>query len=413
MKAPGNLPFLLKLYFILGGIVIAAFALIYNGMLIAEMRAQTENTTSLISHSVAIALRQPNDIENRAFIRAVRDRFAIPFILTDLRGKPWVWNEETGVRPLADDEFERIESFDPSSPNDPLLERVLSIAKSYDSENDPIPIEGGGFSLMLHYGSSGLARKLALAPYIQLGVLVVFVFVGFLGFRAIKLGEQRMIWVGLAKETAHQLGTPLSSVMGWLELARSELSGSASDSKLASAIEEISTDIDRLGRISERFSKIGSTPKLEFHELPPIVEEAVAYFERRRPALKISSTISTEFEELPLIKCSPELIGWVVENLIKNALDAMAEGEGKIHIQCRMNKKDRRVEMLVSDTGKGMSPRIKARVFDPGFTTKSRGWGLGLALVKRIVEDIHGGSIRVASTQPGKGTTFLVSFRLD
>jgi hypothetical protein len=235
---------------------------------------------------------------------------------------------------------------------------------------------------------------------------------GFLGFRAVKIGEQRSIWVGMAKETAHQLGTPLSSIMGWLSLIRDEMSAGSSK-KLASAIEEISIDIDRLSRISARFSKIGSAPKLEFHELVAIVEEAVAYFERRRPSLKIKSTITTEFEELPLIRCSRELIGWVLENMVKNALDAIAEDEGKIHIQGRMNEREKRVEILFSDNGKGMSPGVRKRIFSPGFTTKNRGWGLGLSLVKRIVEEMHGGSIKVLQTQPGKGTTFLITFPVD
>jgi nitrogen-specific signal transduction histidine kinase len=413
MRAPRNLPFLLKLYFIVGGVIVAAFALMYNDTLIRRMRAQTENTTALISRSVAMALRQPADADNRAFIRAVRDRFDIPFILTDVRGVPWVWNEETGVPPIGDEEYERIERFDPAAPSDPFLEKVLAIAESYDRANRPIPIEGGGVSLMLHYGSSSLTRALAVAPYVQLAVLVVFLLIGFFGFRAIKLGEQRMIWVGLAKETAHQLGTPLSSIMGWLEMVREELAAAGCSEKLERAIDEMSTDIDRLGRISARFSKIGSAPKLELQELPPIIEETVAYFERRRPALRINSTITTEFEELPLIRCSRELIGWVVENLIKNSLDAMADGDGKIHIHCRMNKSEGRVEVLVSDTGKGMVQRVRARVFDPGFTTKNRGWGLGLALVKRIVEEMHNGAIRVLVSQPGKGTTFLISFPVD
>ena len=413
MRVPRNLPFLLKLYFLIGGAVIVAFALLYNDSLIRRMRAQSENTTSLISRSVAVALKQPSSEDNRAFILAVRDRFDIPFILTDAMGKPWVWNEETGVRQLGDDEYDRIERFDPASPDDQLLEEVLAKAAEFDRSNRPIPIEGGGFSLVLHYGSSSLTRTLAAAPYIQLGVLVVFLLVGFLGFRAIKLGEQRMIWVGLAKETAHQLGTPLSSIMGWLAMIREEIAASACSEKLARAIDEVSTDVDRLGKISARFSKIGSAPKLELQELPAIVEETVDYLERRRPALKINSTITMEFEELPLVRCSRELIGWVVENLVKNALDAMAGEEGKIHIQCRMNRRDRRVEMIVSDTGRGMTPRVRARVFDPGFTTKSRGWGLGLALVKRIVEEMHGGTIRVLQTQPGAGTTFLVTFPVD
>jgi NtrC-family two-component system sensor histidine kinase KinB len=229
----------------------------------------------------------------------------------------------------------------------------------------------------------------------------------------VKSDEQRSIWIGMAKETAHQLGTPLSSIMGWITMIREQLAAPGDPGKLAMAIDEVETDVERLSKISARFSKIGSAPKLELQELPPLIDETVKYFERRRPSLKINSTITTESDELPLIRCSKELIGWVLENMIKNSLDAITGDEGKIHIRCRMNERDRRVEILFSDNGKGMSPGVRKRVFSPGFTTKNRGWGLGLSLVKRIVEDIHGGTIRVLDSQPGKGTTFLITFPVD
>jgi len=411
MRAPRNLPFLLKVYVLAGSVVIVAFALIYNNSLIRRMSEQSESTTRLFSRFVAIELEQLTDENRREFVQEIQQAIPIPYIITDDVGRPVVWSN-IGV-PLDGIELARIERFNPFAPNDSLLARVLDRARAFERINEPIPIESESFRLKLYYGSSALSRDLAIAPYIQLGVLVVFVLFGFLGFRAVQVGEQRSIWVGMAKETAHQLGTPLSSIMGWIALIREELAGTPHSEKLAKAIDEVSTDIGRLSGISARFSKIGSVPKLELQELPPIVEETIDYFERRRPTLAIHSTITTEFEELPLIRCSRELIGWVLENMIKNALDAIAGDEGKIHIQCRMNAREKRVEMLFTDNGKGMSPGVRRRVFSPGFTTKSRGWGLGLSLVKRIVEDIHGGSVRVVHTQPGKGTTFLVTFPVD
>jgi signal transduction histidine kinase len=224
-----------------------------------------------------------------------------------------------------------------------------------------------------------------------------------------KIGEQRSIWVGMAKETAHQLGTPLSSIMGWITMIREDVEKTGCSKKLAQAIDETAADVERLSKISSRFSKIGSMPKLEYHELAPIIEDTVEYFERRRPSLKIHSTISVELEELPLIRCSKDLLGWVFENLMKNSIDAIAGDAGKIHITGGYNKVEKRVEITFSDNGKGMSSGVRGRIFSPGFTTKDRGWGLGLALVKRILEEIHHGTIRVVSTQPGKGTTFLIT----
>lgn len=411
MRAPRNLPFLLTVYLIAGSVAIVTCAVIYNNSLIKKMKAQSEGTTRLFSRFVAIELKELTDANRRTFVEEIQQEMPIPYIITDDVGRPVVWSG-IGI-PFEGVDIGRIRRFNPFVPNDSLLVEVLKKARSFERINKPIPIVTEKFRVKLYYGPSALTSELAVAPYIQLGVLVVFVLFGFLGFRAVKTGELRSIWVGMAKETAHQLGTPLSSIMGWLSLIREEMASSPGSPKLAQAVEEVSIDVDRLSKISARFSKIGSAPKLDLLELVPIIEETVGYFERRRPLLRINSTITTEFEELPLIRCSRELIGWVLENMIKNALDAIAGDEGKIHIQCRMNEREKRVEILFSDNGKGMSPGVRKRIFSPGFTTKSRGWGLGLSLAKRIVEDIHGGSIRVLQTQPGKGTTFLITFPVD
>jgi NtrC-family two-component system sensor histidine kinase KinB len=411
MRAPRNLPFLLKVYFIAGSIVIVACSVLYNNSLIRKMSVQSRNTTTLFSRFLALELDRAHDTGPYNFMKDILGAMDSPVIITDAEGRPVIWSPRIGIAPISD--YGRLLDFNPASPNDPVLERVLKKAEAFDRANQPIPIEKGDLSVILHYGPSSLSRELGIAPFIQLGVLVIFLLFGFLGFRAVKIGEQRSIWVGMAKETAHQLGTPLSSILGWIAIVREELAAAPSSDKLTKAIDEVSTDIDRLSKISARFSKIGSVPKLELQELAPIIEETVDYFERRRPSLKIHSTITMELEELPLIRCSRELLGWVLENMIKNSLDAIAGDAGKIHIQCRMNEREKHVEIVFGDNGKGMSPSVRKRVFDPGFTTKDRGWGLGLTLVKRIVEDIHGGSIRVAQTQPGKGTTFLMSFPVD
>lgn len=412
MRAPTNLSFLLKVYIIAGSIVIMSLALYYNHTLIQRMQEESVNVTRLFSRFIAIELPHVKDQGRFEFIREVLAATTVPYIITDGTGRPMIWSG-IDLPQVGDDEYSRLLDFDPLNPDDELLERVLGKARQFDRSNEPVLIESEAMTLVLHFGPSKLSRELARAPYVQLGVLVLFVLFGFLGFRAMKVSEQRSIWVGLAKETAHQLGTPISSIMGWISHMKDECSNTDASDRMKEIVEEVSTDIGRLSMISDRFSKIGSMPNLEYQKITPIIEDTVGYFERRRPSLEIHSTITIEMEELPFIRCSKELIGWVFENLIKNSLDAIAEKEGRIHIKGRVDGKEKRIVITFADNGKGMSPHIKNRIFSPGFTTKNRGWGLGLALVKRIVEEYHKGTIKVISTQPNKGTTFQITFPID
>ncbi len=397
---------------IAGTVILMAGVIWYNNNLISRMRAQSESTTRLFSRFIAIALREVNDATRQQFIRDVSSAVTVPFVLTDSSGRPMVWNG-IGVPMLSDDEYQRILDYDPGDPNDAVLEKVQSIAARFDRINDPVSVETEDIALAIHYGYSRLSRELHFAPFVQLGVLLLFAVFGFLMFRSIKTGEQRSIWVGMAKETAHQLGTPLSSMMGWLAIIREKADESGCSKVLAKPLDEASDDIERLSRISSRFSKIGSVPDLEYRDISQVIVETVRYFERRRPALSIHSTVEVDLEELPVIRCSPDLLAWVFENLIKNSLDAIEGDNGKIRIAGRLDRDNDDIEILFSDNGKGMSSSLRKRVFSPGVTTKSRGWGLGLALVRRIVEEIHGGTIRVASSQPGEGTTFRITFPVD
>ncbi|HMA77304.1 MAG TPA: HAMP domain-containing sensor histidine kinase [Candidatus Krumholzibacteriaceae bacterium] len=407
-----SLPFLIKIYFIVGSIIIVTSLLFYNNNLIMRMQRQAENTTRLFSRFTGLALASVENSNNQKFIRDIREAIDLPFVITDNEGRPMIWNE-IGVPQVKDDEYDRLLDFDPRKPDDPLLERVLEKIDEFDRINKPVVVDTEEMKLFIHYGLSGLARELRIAPYVQLGVFVLFALFGFIGFRALKLGEQRSVWVGMAKETAHQLGTPLSSLMGWLEIMRGQIGSGRDSEKLSLAVDEAGLDVERLSRISSRFSKIGSTPELEYQDMPSLVMETVSYFERRRPALKIKSIIDVEFEELPMVRCSRDLVGWVFENLIKNSLDAISGKEGKISIKGSLNRKSNNIEILFSDTGRGMTAALKKRIFDPGITTKERGWGLGLALVKRIVEEIHDGSIRLVQSRSNEGTTFLVTFPVD
>lgn len=253
----------------------------------------------------------------------------------------------------------------------------------------------------LYYEDSRLLKSLSYYPYIQLVVMMAFIMVVYFAVTSSKKAEQNKVWVGLSKETAHQLGTPISSLMAWMEL----LEGMGVDSEV---VHEMDKDVRRLSTIASRFSKIGSKPSMEADDLNDIERRTVSYMVTR-----ISSRVKLNLHEcstpLPVNVSSP-LLEWVMENLIKNAVDAM-EGCGTIDVRTFADKQMAVVE--VTDTGKGMQRKHFKTVFHPGFTTKKRGWGLGLTLAKRIVEQYHGGKIFVKDSEPGKGTTFRVELPLD
>lgn len=253
----------------------------------------------------------------------------------------------------------------------------------------------------LYYEDSRLLKSLSYYPYIQLVVMMAFIMVVYFAVTSSKKAEQNKVWVGLSKETAHQLGTPISSLMAWMEL----LEGMGVDSEV---VHEMDKDVRRLSTIASRFSKIGSKPSMEADDLNDIERRTVSYMVTR-----ISSRVKLNSHEcstpLPVNVSSP-LLEWVMENLIKNAVDAM-EGCGTIDVRTFADKQMAVVE--VTDTGKGMQRKHFKTVFHPGFTTKKRGWGLGLTLAKRIVEQYHGGKIFVKDSEPGKGTTFRVELPLD
>lgn len=253
-----------------------------------------------------------------------------------------------------------------------------------------------GINQHIYYEDSTLLRNLSLYPYIQLAVMLAFVAVVYVAVSSSKRAEQNKVWVGLSKETAHQLGTPISSLMAWIELMR------ATDAD-PEMVEEMDKDVKRLSTIASRFSKIGSRPQMEPVNLNEVVGQSALYMSTRISS-RVKLTVDTSPECLE-VNMSEPLVEWVMENLIKNAVDAM-EAQGSIDI--RLSRAGNMAEVLVSDTGKGMSRKMRKNVFRPGFTTKKRGWGLGLTLAKRIIEQYHSGQISVAASEPGKGTTFRI-----
>lgn len=306
---------------------------------------------------------------------------------------------------LPDRDTNELATFEELSDNDRkyLTERLrhASGGKSLEklSETDPhfIKVEVYLNSYQyIYYEDSILLKRLSLYPYVQMGVMVILLIIIYSALVYTKKAEQNRVWAGLSKETAHQLGTPISSLMAWNEY----LASTGTDPEITA---EMNKDIRRLSVIADRFSKIGSVPELEPHKLDDIAEESLQYMKKR-----ISGKVKLSVENSgknPEVMVSVPLFEWVMENLTKNAVDAM-EGEGELTITTGTEKGKAWIE--VKDTGKGIARKNFKNVFSPGFTTKKRGWGLGLTLVKRIIEDYHGGKIFVKESEPGKGTTFRI-----
>jgi len=296
-----------------------------------------------------------------------------------------------------------------SLPKDEQVTFLKGIITKMDEINNPIYIMYQDTVIeIIHYDESDLLKKLKWLPFYEILISTIFICIGYIGFSYIKRNEQSNIWVGMSKETAHQLGTPLSSLMGWLELLNSN---EGIDKKSLSYINEIENDTKRLMKITSRFSKIGSVPELKSQQLDEVINRVIEYFSKRIPHMnkKVSIKVEKEDNQTYVSYVNSELFEWVIENLIKNALDSFESGNGNITIYLSCNKKYLFID--VKDDGKGIDMKYSKDIFRPGFSTKKRGWGLGLSLSKRIVEDYHRGKIFIKETELGKGTTFRIKLK--
>ncbi|MDP3359384.1 MAG: HAMP domain-containing sensor histidine kinase [Lutibacter sp.] len=278
------------------------------------------------------------------------------------------------------------------------LEKQLFLMKS---QNNPITISYKGEDLKqyIYYRNSDLLTKLKYYPVALILILFLFASVIYLFFKSNKVAEQNKLWTGMAKETAHQIGTPLSSLLGWIEILRLENTNE-------NTIKEIENDVQRLNTIAERFSKIGSIPELKEQNVVEATNDSFEYLKLRSSKQVVFNFDSSKKEIYA--KINLQLFSWVIENLVKNAIDAM-EGKGKITLLITENNKN--VTITIADTGKGIPKHLQHEIFTPGFTTKKRGWGLGLSLAKRIIEDYHNGKIAVLKSELGKGTTFAITMK--
>lgn len=385
-------------------IVVGVFLYISNNLLkelAAQERQRMEIWADATKKIISIGSVETTDSDMAEslsgdidFLLSIIERnTTIPVLLTDDQGN--ILQHRNFDLPEPDS----VSDFGVLSPeNEAFLKDKLS---DLSTSNNVIHITiSPGLDQHLYYEDSKLLRRLSYFPYIQLIVMLVFIAVVYFAVLSTKKAEQNKVWVGLSKETAHQLGTPISSLMAWMEL----LPGMGVDSEV---IGEMNKDVQRLSTIASRFSKIGSVPSMEAADLNETVSKAASYMSTRISG-RISLTTDLAPEPLAVMACEP-LFEWVMENLTKNAVDAM-DGSGAIHITTSADHGKAIIE--VADTGKGIPRKHFDTIFNPGFTTKKRGWGLGLALARRIIEQYHKGRIYVKSSVPGRGTTFRIEIPL-
>ena len=374
-------------------VLIVGLSLWVSHRLITDLKAEEQTKMGVWAEAMRSLTAADETTDLNLVLRVINDNHTIPVIVTDEKGTVSTSRNLRLHYRSAEDSVKQVNE---------ALQRLKTSGHTMRialSESGESGAHAG--ALHIYYGESLLLQRLAWFPYVQLGVVTVFLFVALLALLSTKRAEQNKVWVGLTKETAHQLGTPISSLMAWMAVMREAYP----DDEL---IDEMEADVRRLEMVAERFSKIGSAPKLRPEIVGTIVERVVEYIGRRIPK-SVKLTVDLRDKEA-LIPISAPLVEWVVEVLCKNAADAMP-GVGQIGISG--GKMADRYVIDVADTGKGIERKHHKTVFRPGFTTKQRGWGLGLSLAKRIIEEYHHGRIYVLRSAPGEGTVFRIELPIN
>lgn len=385
-----------KILLLLIALVIAGGTLFYTQNLVKKLQERERNIVELYAKGIEyVANSSSADADLTFLFDNIIKPIDFPIILTDI---------DDNVSLESKSDIKNVK-FDSTLSKSELKSFLQNFVKEIDQIHQPINVTYADTIILqrIHYGDSELIKQLKFYPYLQIIIAALFIIIGYIGFSQIKKSEQSNIWVGMAKETAHQFGTPISSLMGWIEMMK--MNYQKPDAVL-DITEEISSDVDKLNKITYRFSKIGSKPEIKNQIVFEEVKKVTEYFNRRLPQTGKTVELTVSGNQTCCAQMNGELFEWVLENLIKNALDAMESKNGKINIDILESKKN--IEIEVSDNGKGIDLRRRKDVFRPGYSTKKRGWGLGLSLSKRIVEGYHGGKIFVKSSAPGEGTTFKI-----
>ncbi len=363
-------------------ILIGVGSLIYTQFLVRSLKAEERKKVEMWAEATRL-INSADSTQNLDFLLTIiQNNNTVPVILTD--GHDNIIN----TRNLG-----QLKTQDPGF----MAEKI----EKMKSDNQPIIIDlGNGFTNRIYYKDSIILSQLIYYPFIQLGFIILFILASYLALSSSRKAEQNRVWVGMSKETAHQLGTPTTSLSGWVEILQNNYPD-------IPVIKELALDVKRLEKVTERFSRIGSKPSLAEENIKSLIQNSVNYLQTRSSS-KVLFVLPFSTDDEINIPVNPALFEWVIENVCKNAMDAM-EGDGEITI--RVEEEGKFAVIDIYDTGKGMPKSAYKKIFNPGYTTKKRGWGLGLSLAKRIVEEYHNGRIFVKSSEIGKGTCIRIMMK--
>jgi len=375
----------IKLGLFIFGLLLILGLIVYSNFLVNQLRSDNREIVKMYSEIIAKTVNEDSDTNLNFVFDEIIKKIQFPIIYTDIENNP-IYYKNIDVE---------------------SLDELTKPIESMDLQNKPIPISFSDSALeedillgYLHYGDSNLIQRIRWLPFIQISVVGLFIFVGFIGFNSIKNNEKRNIWVGMARETAHQLGTPVSALMGWLDRIKNH------PNETDAVLDEMQSDLNRLEQISDRFSKMSSNSDLEKISLKTLIEQQTVYLQKRLPSLGKDIELLVSTSDNINILGNRTLLGWAIENVIRNGIDSIKRENGKVELSLIDAEKFALIH--IKDNGVGILKKDWKNIFRPGFSTKKIGWGLGLSLVKRIIHDIHAGQIKILSSNPNEGTVFEI-----
>ncbi len=377
----------IKGFIFLVGVFLVIGLFSYTGFLSRELREDNREVVKLYAEIIAGAVNDDSNSNIDFIFENIIKKVKFPIIQSDMEKTPQLWTNLPKEVNTYEERISFIKSMDVI--NEP-------IALVYYNENSE-PIKFG----YLHYGDSSLIQKIKIWTYVEIISIGLFICIGFFGFSYIRHSEKQNIWIGLSRETAHQLGTPVSALLGWLDYLKNERTD------LEKILPEIESDIERLQQVNRRFSKMGSRPELEYFNLSKRISSTLDYLGKRMPSLGGKVILMNKIDPDVKIKANGTLISWAVENLIRNGIDSIDKENGKIEVTLKQDV--HHIKIHITDNGCGIPKKDWKNIFRPGFSTKNSGWGLGLSLCERIINDVHGGKVSVLASKIHEGTTFEIA----